>query len=281
MARNPAVKRPNIVVGTDGSAGARIAVMRATRIAAHSGAVLHVVHARGRIPARLARLFGVRASALDAVLEEIVEHARAAGASARLHRLDKSPTQALREVARRVAADLVVVGTRGLAVRHLLLGSTAERVASALRSPVLLARNPGHRRYREVFVAVALDTPLGPALRAAQLVAPDRPLSVMHAYQGQFETTLMLHGVDPDELASYRAQAKKEARTALLHRLDAAGLARSALVLRHGDARNVLAATRREALLVMPRDEGMLRKALLGSVTRSVVTEGDVDILVV
>lgn len=281
MARTRAVKRPNVVVGTDASAAARTACTRATQIASHNGAALHIVHAQRRIPAGLARLFGARASALDDALHELVEHAQAAGAKAKLHRFDNSPTEALRGIARRLAADLVVVGTRGRVVRNLVLGSTAERIAAGLRCPVLLARNPGHARYREVFVATDLDTAFGPAVRAARFVAPDRRLSVLHAYQGQFETTLMLHGVNARNLATYRAQARKEARTALRTRLQAAGLDRSAIVLRHGDPRNVLAATPKDTLLVISRDDSMLRHALLGSVTRAVVTEGEADMLIV
>ena len=240
MARTPRGKRPSIVVGTDASASARHAVTRATQLAARDGATLHIVHARGRIPAGLRRLFGVGPSPADAVLDEVVEHARAAGANAQLHRLEAGAIEALRAVAGRVAADLVVVGTRGRAVPHLVLGSTAERVASGLRVPVLLVRNSGHRRYRETFIAAGLDTALGPAVRAARLVAPDVPVSVVHAYQGQFEVTLLMHGVNARNLAAYRAQARKEARTTMLARLAAAGLERSALVLRHGDPRNVL-----------------------------------------
>lgn len=281
MARVSRRKRPSIVVGTDASAGAHHAVTRATEIAARHGATLHIVHARGRIPAGLKRLFGVGAQRSDAALDDLVENARAAGATARLHRLDHGAIRALRVVARRVAADIVVVGTRGRVVPQLLLGSTAERIASGLRVPVLLARNPGHRRYRELLIAADLDTPLGPAVRIARFVAPDVPVSVVHAYQGQFETTLVMHGVDARALAAYRAQARREARTVLLARLAAAGLEPSALVMRHGDARRVLPATPRNALLVLPRDEATLRRALLGSVTRAVVTEGEVDMLIV
>ena len=281
MARASSRKRLCIVVGTDGSGGARRAVTRATEIAARDGASLHIVHAKGRIPSGLRRLFGRAKSHTDAALEKLVAEARAAGATARLHRLDKGAIQALRIVARQVAADLMIVGTRGRAVPNLVMGSTAERIASALRRPVLHVRNTGHRRYREAFIAAALDIPLGPAVRAARLVAPDAALSVVHAYQGQFESTLVLHGVDARNLATYRAQARKAARTALLARLAAADLEPSALVLRHGDARRVLPTTQKDALLVLARDEAMLRRALLGSVTRAVVTEGEADMLIV
>ncbi|MBI1784146.1 universal stress protein, partial [Candidatus Sumerlaeota bacterium] len=48
-------------------------------------------------------------------------------------------------VAKRENADLIIMGTHGLgAFKHLLLGSTAERVVRKAPCPVLTVRNPEH-----------------------------------------------------------------------------------------------------------------------------------------
>lgn len=96
-----------IVVGTDGSAAATEAVRRAAALAATQDALLHVVVAHRREPAAASR-----------VLDEAARVAAAAGVEGarrvKLHAADAEPAAAICLVAEHEAAELIVVGNRGL-----------------------------------------------------------------------------------------------------------------------------------------------------------------------
>jgi nucleotide-binding universal stress UspA family protein len=54
------------------------------------------------------------------------------------------PATVIEEEAERCNADLIVIGTRGLSgLKHLLLGSIAERVVQKAPCPVLTVKTPG------------------------------------------------------------------------------------------------------------------------------------------
>ena len=55
-----------------------------------------------------------------------------------------SPAHAIVEYAHRKSIDLIVMGTHGRAVAHLLMGSVAERVVRTAPCPVLTVRHPEH-----------------------------------------------------------------------------------------------------------------------------------------
>ncbi len=79
----------------------------------------------------------VRAAA-EARLEEWAEKARGAGARVNTDVSPLFPATAISERAREIHADLIVMGTRGLTgLKHLLLGSVAERTLQTAPCPVL------------------------------------------------------------------------------------------------------------------------------------------------
>jgi nucleotide-binding universal stress UspA family protein len=54
------------------------------------------------------------------------------------------PATVIQEEAEEQRADLIVIGTRGLSgLKHLLLGSVAERVVQKAPCPVLTVKTPG------------------------------------------------------------------------------------------------------------------------------------------
>ena len=133
-----------IVVGTDGSDGAGIAVDVAIALARLTGATLHVVtvyRVSGASPTAAACQVGIPAVDLitpdDVILNEArqisegtVEHADRAGVSAVAHCIAAEAADAIRQVAEDLAADLVVVGNRGMTgVRRFVLGSVPNRLS--------------------------------------------------------------------------------------------------------------------------------------------------------
>lgn len=133
-----------IVVGTDGSAGAAIALDHAMELARMSGATLHIVSAhRVTTPYQLAAAseVGMAASAVGESNEAIhadaqricdasVERAKELGVNAESHCIPGDAADALLTVAKDTGCDLLVVGNRGMTgVRRFVLGSVPNKLS--------------------------------------------------------------------------------------------------------------------------------------------------------
>jgi len=133
-----------IVVGTDGSESAAVAVHHATMLAKLTDATLHVVHAHqplsvghaamgataGMMTANVAEVNAGIADNSGVICERAAEEAKRAGVRVETHALPGDPSDALIGVAEEVGADLLVIGNRGISgVRRYLLGNVADRVA--------------------------------------------------------------------------------------------------------------------------------------------------------
>ncbi len=76
-------------------------------------------------------------------LEKSAQRVEAAGVACETHVIHGAPADAIAEVASSTGADLIVMGTRGLTgVKHVLLGSVAERTVRTAPCPVLTIRSP-------------------------------------------------------------------------------------------------------------------------------------------
>jgi len=137
-----------IVVGADGSDRSIVALRRAVQFAEAWGAQLHVVHvmhipssllgALSQVPTDLASLEQAQRQMVWDVIDPIVE-----GASVDMQRvdLDGYPADALVEYAKKVKADLIVVGSRGRGeLAALVLGSTSHRIVHISPCDVLVVK---------------------------------------------------------------------------------------------------------------------------------------------
>lgn len=181
--------RHGIVVGYDGSAGSRLALMWAAETARRRGAHLTLVHGVDvtMIPARPAMDHSPLEPSFESAAKALVEE----GASRIGGVLDASqvetqywlgsPAAQLVDVSR--DADLVVVGSRGRG-RLLagLLGSTSYAVAAHAHCPVVVVRGPGGDEdempapprpgpHRDVVVGVDDSDAAARAVDAAAVVA--------------------------------------------------------------------------------------------------------------
>ena len=134
-----------IVVGTDGSETAGVAVHRATDLAALTGATLHIVNAYRTLAmstvAVAATAGGMSNIDVDAInkgvtaeSEQVCAHAaseaRRRGVAVEMHAVPVEPADALLQVALDVGADLVVVGNRGMSgKKRFVLGSVPNKVS--------------------------------------------------------------------------------------------------------------------------------------------------------
>jgi nucleotide-binding universal stress UspA family protein len=137
----------SIVVGTDGSDRATLAVERALALARATGATLHVVHA---LPPAIFGTEFVDATGApitrDDLREEgsetlarVVAEADNEGVIVQAHNIDGPPADGLIRIAESVDADLVVVGNLGMSgVRRFVLGSVPNKLSHHCPCSVLI-----------------------------------------------------------------------------------------------------------------------------------------------
>jgi nucleotide-binding universal stress UspA family protein len=133
-----------IVVGTDGSETANVAVSHATQLAKLTGAKLHIVHGHQLVsmghlamaasaPGWSGDVEDVNAQIAtesEAVCAQAAEAARRVGVEVETHSRPGDPAEALLSVAEETGADLLVVGNRGMTgVRRFVLGSVPNKVS--------------------------------------------------------------------------------------------------------------------------------------------------------
>jgi nucleotide-binding universal stress UspA family protein len=286
-----------ILAATDLSGPSRHAVDRAVRLADETGAQLAALHvvSQGAVdglrrildedtPEVEARILDEARDALDRLLAELVAN-RSVSAEARIAVgviVGEIVAQAEAE-----AADLLVLGARGEGfLRHLLLGTTAERLLRKTNRPVLLVRQLPHDRYRRVVVAVDFSASSVAALRLARTLAPAAELVLLHAFEVPFENKLQFAGVTDEAIARYRHQARQDALRELEAFAAAAGSAAAGarLSVHHGEASRVILEREQQEdcdlLVVGKRGKGVVEELLLGSVTKHVLAESSGDVLV-
>jgi nucleotide-binding universal stress UspA family protein len=141
-----------IVVGTDGSATAAVAVDHATRLAKSTGATLEIVSAFepvaserlkeeiSEIPGDVAHAVGPRED-VNTLLEGAAAQGRGEGVTVNTHSREGDPADAILDVAEATGADLVVVGNKGMTgARRFLLGSVPNKVSHHAPCGVYIVR---------------------------------------------------------------------------------------------------------------------------------------------
>jgi nucleotide-binding universal stress UspA family protein len=137
----------SIVVGTDGSESAKLAVREAVRLARALGAELHVVSAfeplRAKVSGAPEGAAKVWQPLPDSEVESILGQA---GAAVRMqevavttHAIQKDPADALLTVAEKVGAGMIVVGSQGMhGTQRLKLGNVPNQISHKARCNVLI-----------------------------------------------------------------------------------------------------------------------------------------------
>ena len=133
-----------VLLATDGSKDAALAARAAVDVCEGTGAELHVVHVW--FPVTTARLRPFMRTELkrlgNELLEEGVKRVEGSGGLVTdAHLLEGRAADEILNLAERIGADLVVIGSRGLGpVVRIALGSVSEAVIHHSRCPVLLLR---------------------------------------------------------------------------------------------------------------------------------------------
>jgi nucleotide-binding universal stress UspA family protein len=291
-----------ILVGVDGSPNSAAALRWAVAEAELRGHRLTALFAWGYIPPGHAgdgHTFEAdyRAADADAALTAAIRAAVGAANTGTIERrvVADLPARSLLVAAR--AADLLVVGARGVGgFRGLLLGSVSQQCLHHTSGPLAIVRAPASSRDEadadvaepvargRIVVAVDGSEAARRALRWALEEARLRraSLDVVHAWQAPYIVPSPFMGVPPDP-----GVIEKEARSLLERIVDAEDTRRqpapvARILVQDGAARAVLDSARGADLVVLgSRGLGGFSGLLLGSVSHHVAHHAPCPVVVV
>lgn len=289
-----------ILVPIDFSEDSDRAIAAAIELARAVDAEIDVVHvwrltayasmpAAGLVPAEATQAMrDGDAERLDAKVAEV----REAGIGCTGHLVDGMPSQEVVDAAKRFGADLIVMGTRGrTGLKHVLLGSVAERVARTADCPVLTVKADEGGALDPRVVVVPMDFSLAArraltlAERIATAMGPSR-LILVHGYYVpvELEQLLVAEKGGTGGLLDRLSEESASELEAILQDLQHAGVSVE-YVAEHGPPERVIAriAEERQADLIVMGTHGRtgLSHMLMGSVAEHVVRTASCPVLTV
>jgi nucleotide-binding universal stress UspA family protein len=288
-----------ILLATDGSKEAELAADTAVGLAQKSGSELHVVHVitlpldthdRSSFEPGVWRQLEQRARKR---LEELVGRIQASGGEVEgSHLVVGRPDAEIIAQAEEIGAGLIVVGSRGFgAIRRALTGSVSDSVVRHAHCPVMVVR--GGPVVFPTRILLATDGSEEANLAASTAIdvskSTDSELHVVYAepvpYAYEFAAS---EGLSPDLPTSINEAARERARTKLdeqVQRLREAGgeIVEAHARAGHPDTEILGLAGKLGAGLVVVGSRGLgpLKRALMGSVSDSVVHHSACPVLVV
>ena len=276
-----------ILVATDFSPSARVALRSAEALTSQVGGTLELVHVLPRLPEPYKLIIGsfgspelekTRLQQAETQLERELSTVRARGLAIEGFVRTGQPWKEILEAAREVQADLVTLGNSGHSrLERLLLGSTAENVVRRSPVPVLVSRRRPLRKIARVLVPVDLGEGSRNALRFAVERLPESvELDALFVVPPPVS-------IDPYVLNLTADVPALELKLRVF--LDEAGAsrARAEVVLFREPAAEILdQAERRRAQLILLSTHGRRGPAhlLQGSVSEKVVRYADRPVLV-
>ena len=289
-----------ILLATDGSEGARLAADTAATLVASTGSELHVVcvgpglplYELPDYPAHFEETAAAQKREAKRVLDTEVKRLEDAGAAVAEARLetDERPDRAIVRLAEELGAGLLVVGSRGLGgLRGALMGSVSDSAVHHAHCPVMVVRDEPLTFPTRILMAtdgskdarlaadVALD--LAAEFDSELHVTYVEPMPARHIGLARLASDL-----PPEVIAS----VEEEAETKLAEQVGEMGERDGEVTRAHArvgsPATEIVAlAEELEAGLVVVGSRGLggLRRALMGSVSDSVVRHTHCPVMVV
>ena len=142
----------SIVVGTDGSATATVAVREAVDVAKAVGATLELVCAYAPVSEQQLRRerreapedvqWGIHPRhEVESSLTDAADLAREAGVNVNTYAREGDPADAILDVAEESGADLIIVGNKGMTgAKRFLLGSVPDKISHHAPCSVMIIR---------------------------------------------------------------------------------------------------------------------------------------------
>jgi nucleotide-binding universal stress UspA family protein len=170
-----------ILMAHDLSLRANIALERALQLADQTGAELEVLHVvQDDLPGMLVQRRRVEAT--EVITDRLSSRAKELRARVAVNVTAGKDYTDILVRADEVEADLIVLGVhREDALRHLVIGSTAERVIGFGRAPVLVVSDRARSPYRRALVAPELSSASRKAAEFVLALLPDAEIRLVHA----------------------------------------------------------------------------------------------------
>jgi len=284
-----------VLVATDFSGHARHAATRAARLAHDTHSALTLMHVLPAQPVtKIREWLGASGARGQTVCDQAHRQLRQLASeltSVRRVEFDikaaagSAPDEIVR-TAERVDARLLVLGASDAGfLRRLVLGTTSQRLVRRTDRPLPVVRQTAHRSYRRLLVAVDFSPPSRHALVLARRVAPNAKLVILTVFEVPYEGKLRLAGVDDATVEIYRQRARARALQQLHALAHEAGLspAQWEPCVVEGDASRRIVEQQQsrncDLVVLAPHGQSAAADLLLGSVTRHVLAEGNVDVL--
>ncbi|TDF83986.1 universal stress protein [Pseudomonas sp. H9] len=284
----------HILVATDLSAPARHAAERAALLSKELNAKLDLLYVANSAPfERLKQIVAPN----DDLLQRSVDAGKKHTHELATHLFDeygaasgvqvmagRVVTEITREVQDR-RTDLLVCGAKGQSrVRHLLLGSTVQRMLSRMLCSTLVVKQPPRNEYRRVLVPVDFSASSLRTIELAKSVAPQADIILLHVFEAPFESSMRLANVDPDTLKHYRNVIKKDAVEQLAALSDTCDLPDAKQLVLQGDPAWKIVEQEQDLdcdlIVIGKQGESALEELLVGSITKYVLSESRCDVLV-
>lgn len=287
----------HLLAATDFSEWSLPAVQRGFMLAQQIAADYTVLHALGLDAlAPLRKFLGEDAEAVSAKLkQEAEEHLRKLLADADPNHAitvnsmvaEGRTGTAIPSCIESTGAELVLLGPRGQSLlKHMLLGSTTTTLLHKSKTPILVVNQAPQRLYKRVLVGVDFSAGSIAAICMARTVAPTADMVLLHVYEVPFEGKMRYAGVKEDIIYHYQAEAREQALRQLHELAERLGLPRdnySAMVQNGEPALYILEQAEHygcDLISVGKHGAGFTEELLLGSVTRHVLDEATMDVLV-
>ncbi|HNJ76187.1 MAG TPA: universal stress protein [Azospira sp.] len=294
MSTSPAGARPPIVVATDLSEAARIAVEGAARLTRRQNADLHVLHVfDDGIWATLKNLYDTQHWSGEAPVlgtrrrlsELAADIAHRHGIRALAESEAGDPAEAIVRFASQRGAGLVVIGKDSDDwLSDTLFGETALELLQTTDVPVMIVRRGQAQPARRVLVAVDFSACSHRAARLACELFHEAEITLLNAYSVRHEGRMRIGGASDDDIAAYLLSEQVRAEAAmrqLSSALDNEKCCRTVTV--NGSAASAIleeAATGFDVLVVGKTGEGS-REHRLGDVATHITYHTDCDVLLV
>ena len=278
-----------ILLATDGSEDAELATTTVGALAKSTGSELHLVNVGVVAPALLAPLDVEPARVEREVRDVLGEQARkvenVGGAVAQSHVRVGEAAREVVNLAEEIGTGLIAVGSRGRGkAKRMLMGSVSDAVVRHAHCPVMVVRRKPVVFPSKILLATDGSEEAELAARTAADLAgkTGSELHLVHVLVLPPETLYDPFGTDAREEFEKRGRARLEELT---EKLEASGGAVEGAHFRVGspDAEIVAQAEEVGADMVVlgSRGLGVMRRALMGSVSDSVVRHAHCPILVV
>ena len=292
-----------ILLATDGSEDAALAATTAVGFARSTGSELHVLTVGAGYPAYDVRVPEVvkelRKQAEDVLEEQVKEIEQSGGKVAQAHvrlaeghpGIEHHPSDDIVRLAEEERVGLIVVGSRGLGgMRRALMGSVSDSVVRHAHCPVLVVRGEPVSFPTKILLATdgSKNAELAATTAANLAKSTGSELHVVTVFPGSAYVHPYYEVRFPEAAERLRREAREERQEMLdeqVKRIREVGGDVAQKHIRSGDTAEEIVALAEEmgASLVVMGSHGLggIRRALIGSVSASVVPHAHCPVLIV